>query len=217
MNNKLNYLIGLSVAVLFACGCKTSALVGRSGPSAKGQKSLACFAIKVDFSAVKGIYRPTNGEGIIALVVINDATQKETYELLYSTAGAPGAPSRTSLDGSTTTQLIMLELPAGEYSLRKCSFANSSMLSGWNELDTKKKMSFTVKESQVTYAGEATVRLETLHRGLTSETITWTIDSADTASRDETWAKRSFPWLKNMPSAVVLFCTKLPTPPASGK
>ncbi|MBI5684210.1 MAG: hypothetical protein HZC54_03950 [Verrucomicrobia bacterium] len=201
MKTRLNCLIGLILAGLCVCGCSRTALVGRAGPAADGRKSVVCFTLRTDYTSLDR--RPITGP--LDIVVTNEADRKRTSVPLSSRPGVQGAIEKCTPDNSVFTQLILLELPAGEYALEEVALPNTFR---WTELVGQKKMVFTVRDSQVTYAGEVVLKLETVRKEVMAETFTWTLAHNDTAARDEKWAKKSFQWLEKMPSGVVPFYSK---------
>ena len=205
MRQKLTWLMVAVLAVFGLAGCEKSALVGRAGPAATGRKSVVCFTLKTDYTSLDR--RPIAGP--TALIVASEPDRTRTFVSLASRPGVEGAVEKSTPDSAVFTQLVLLELPAGEYSLEQILLPDTFR---WTELDTPKKMIFTVKDSQVTYAGEAVLKLQSVQHEVMAEMFTWTLDHADTVARDRAWAEKSFRWVKTMPSGVVPFRSKPASP-----
>ena len=137
------------------------------------------------------------------LVIKNEATAEEilVYPLQRNYAGR--------WKGRNLVRLIMVHLPAGQYSLVRIQHAELK----WPvDISSPVKWCFTVKDSQVSFLGRLNLHAAAEKATfLRSERVGWTLDCTATMAEDEQLAKELYVGLKAMPCGQVPFYTKPPT------
>ena len=213
-----------TLVIILACGgCATGMIessIKNSGagyaegevPSRQPKDLLlpvVCFTVSLDSSDC-----PVAKPGLVWLLdVTNVATGKFT-----SIQIKPDGPVKYRIAGdhlfsggaTDPIHLIVLRLPPGEYALGRILFENDVNCKGndlfkskYIGLDKKDEFIFTVKESQVTYAGRVTMKI-TGKRGsmgwILASSIDYGVEWSNTVEEDKKWAQDTFPCLKNKPS-----------------